>query len=794
MDGTNLLGSPRAWRAPHERYHVEIPGREGAEALSVIAFEAVERFGEPYCITVDLAHPQLLLREDYAGHNARFTLSPYTAVTLDDAPPEDIRHFHGCITHFSHLTSTPELHTYRFVIEPRVALLRLGEASRVYQHQTAPQIIEAILRRHGLVGFQFRFQLRRTYGKHAFRLQYRINDWDYLRVLMEQEGIYCYMLQEQHGDVLIFGDDIDHYVYKPMLCLPRVAPTGLQPAQEAITALQTHAQIVPKAFTVADYHPDRAHMRLRGEANRASEDSTTHGTPYIYGTDPADEADAVWQAQLRHEAALAEQVVYEGQSTSPTLRVARVVCTDVFLPDSQHGMLITEVVHRGARDQDYRNTFRAIPSDRRFRLPLREANWPKVTGTLSARVTSAAKDKYAFITPEGRYVVRLDLDFDEWNPGGESVPLRLAKPFAGHGRTGMHYPALAGDEAIIAARDGDPNKLYIAGFHHNSVAPDLISGLNHAMSRNITRTQSGNELEMEDREGREHVRLSTPHSGLSRLTMGNIVGDKLVDGRRPQRGEGFELRTSSYGAIRSGQGLLLSTHDRPQASGMQLEMQEAMAQLQASRDQLAELSQRATAAEAKAADIEAVNRVLQDELMDLKQAVMVLSANASIALASPNTIFHSAGKNLAFASGHDTDINAMGHMHLAAAQQISLFAQQGIEHIANQGPVSLQAQNDAMTLLALKDFNIESIEGTLTLTAKKEVRIGAGGSYVLINGDGIQNVTAGEIAEKCESWNKASALSELNTARAQRPGSMVPCAAQAVSANADHAALMSGDG
>ena len=31
----------------------------------------------------------------------------------------------------------------------------------------------------------------------------------------------------------------------------------------------------------------------------------------------------------------------------------------------------------------------------------------------------------------GRYRVKLPFDLDEWSPGGESRPVRLAKPYAG---------------------------------------------------------------------------------------------------------------------------------------------------------------------------------------------------------------------------------------------------------------------------------------------------------------------------------------------------------------------------
>jgi len=75
------------------------------------------------------------------------------------------------------------------------------------------------------------------------------------------------------------------------------------------------------------------------------------------------------------------------------------------LPDAPNGQVITEVIHTGARDQAYRNTYKAIPSDRRFRLPIDEAKWPRMAGTLSARITSPNQYKYAYLTQAGHYIV-----------------------------------------------------------------------------------------------------------------------------------------------------------------------------------------------------------------------------------------------------------------------------------------------------------------------------------------------------------------------------------------------------
>ncbi|MGN6086581.1 type VI secretion system Vgr family protein [Trinickia sp.] len=730
-----------------QSYFVDVLGTPNAGALSVVSCRIVERMGEPWCIQIELTHPESLSRKDYLGKDATFTLAPAGA---------EPRPFHGCITKFSQLKRTRDFCSYRFVIEAHVARLRLTHASRIFQQRSAPQIIEAILRRHGFRGHQFVFKTRRAYPEHAFRLQYQISDWDYIRVLMEQEGLYCYFVPGEHGDVLVFGDDIDHYLYQPTLTLPYREPAGLESENEAILSLETHTQTVPQSFLVADYNPQAAWERFKADANVASKDTTTYGQPYVYGTGHLDQRQAKWEAQLRHEAAICEQVRYQGESTYPGMRCARIVNTDEDMPDAPNGMAMIEVIHTGARDNAYRNSFKAIPADRRFRLPLNDASWPRIKGTLSARVTSPSQYKYAYLTQAGYYVVRFDLDFDKWNPGGESVPLRLAKPFAGKLQTGMHFPALDGDEAVIEFRDGDPNKPYISAFHHHSQATDLITNQDRWMSRNAIRTQADNMLRMEDWKGEEHVKLSTEHSGKSQLTLGHIV-----DRQRQKRGEGFELRTSAQGAVRAGGGLFLTSDDQPNAKGKQLDMREALQQLGAAQSQMEQLAQAAQTARADAADTKAMNEVLQTQIKDLQQAVMLLSGSSSIALTSPETVQHSAGRNLTFTAGENADIGVLRKFTVAAGEKISLFAQKlGMKLFANEGKVDIQAQGDEMALAALKDITITSTNGRLVLSASKEVWIGAGGSYIRINGNRIENASPGDILERCAFWDTVDPVSE----------------------------------
>ncbi|OXC76563.1 type VI secretion system Vgr family protein [Caballeronia sordidicola] len=716
-----------------QAYTIEVPGTASAKDLSVVFYRAHEGMSEPYSITVEVTHPDALIRAHYLGRGANFIIAPEDGV--------EPRRYCGVITHFIKVKKTKDFSLYTFVIEAYIGRLRLTLASRTFQHVTAPQIIEAILLKHGFLGHQYHFRLRRTYPEHAFRMQYQISDFDYIHVVMQQEGIFFYVEQGKYGDEIVFGDDIDHYVYLPELKVPYREKAGLESGVEAVFALQTHAQTVQQSFMVADYNPLKAWERFKDEANIAYEDTTTYGQSYVYGTSHLSQTGAQWEAQLRHEAAIAWQVVYEGESTVLELRPGRILRIDEELADAPSGQVIIEVWHSGGRGKSYQNAYKSIPSDRRFRLKLEEHMWPKVVGSLSARVTSPKKYKYAFVTKDGHYIIRLDLDWDPWNPGGESVPLRLAKPFAGALQTGFHFPAIDGTEAVIQARDGDPNKLYISHFHHTSLQTDLITSQDRWMSRNVLRTQSNNKVRMEDWEGQEHVKVATEY-GKSQLTLGH-----MVNARREERGGGFELRTDDKGSVRAGKGLFLSADLQAKAQGKQLEMSPAMGQLQVSNAQAQGLADAAAVAKAEIAALKAESQWLKDSVAELKQAVMVLSAPGGIALATPDRLSIAAGKDVNVTASTGIGMSALRNVAIAAGDVLSLFAHKlGIKLFAARGKVLIQAQSDAIEMVAAKDMHLTSAEGTLTANAANGVVLGGGGTaYSKVLADDVHMGGAGKL-------------------------------------------------
>ncbi|MCG8176592.1 DUF2345 domain-containing protein, partial [Brenneria goodwinii] len=338
-------------------------------------------------------------------------------------------------------------------------------------------------------------------------------------------------------------------------------------------------------------------------------------------------------------------------------------------------------------------------------------------------------------------------DLDNWKTGYESLWVRLAKPYSGD-TYGMHLPLLAGTEVAIAFEEGNPDRPYIACALHDSRHPDHVTQANN--KRNVIRTPANNKLRMEDERGKEHIKLSTEYGGKSQLNLGH-----LVDGSREQRGEGFELRTDQWGAIRAGKGIFISAERRERAGSEQLDMQEAIAQLEQALHLAESLRAAAETAQAELADVERQKTLLTESLEELKQAALLLSAPAGIAQITPKSVQLSAGENLTATSGENTDFSALKRFTVAAGERISLYAQKaGMKLFASRGKVELQAQGDEMALDALKDVQIRSSEGRIIISAKKEIILSSGGGYLRIGNGEVESGAPDKIIQRAAVWQK----------------------------------------
>ncbi|MFP8226388.1 type VI secretion system Vgr family protein [Escherichia coli] len=730
----------------HAHHKLKIRGLQSP--VDVLTFTGREQLSAPFRYDIEFTStdkaiaPESVLMQDGA-----FSLSapPVQGMPVQTA----LRTLHGIITGFKLLSSSRDEARYEVRLEPRMALLTRSRQNAIYQNLTVPQIVEKILReRHQMRGQDFVFNLKSEYPSREQVMQYGEDDLTFISRLLSEVGIWFRFATDARLKIEVIEFYDDQSGYERGLTLPLRHPSGLHDgATEAVWGLNTAYSVVEKSVTTRDYNYRTATAEMMTEQHDATGgDNTTYGEAYHYadnflqkGDKEAAESGAFY-ARIRHERYLNEQAILKGQSTSsllmPGLEIK--VQGDDAPAVFRKGVLITGVTASAARDRSYELTFTAIPYSERYGYRPALIPRPVMAGTLPARVTSTVKnDIYAHIDKDGRYRVNLDFDRDTWKPGYESLWVRQSRPYAGD-TYGLHLPLLAGTEVSIAFEEGNPDRPYIAGVKHDSAHTDHVTIQND--KRNVLRTPANNKIRLDDERGKEHIKVSTEYGGKSQLNLGH-----LVDAGKQQRGEGFELRTDLWGAVRAKKGIFISADAQDKAQGQVREMAPAMAILDGAQSQMKSLSTDAQTANADPADLSSQIALLQQSVKDLTQAAILLSAPKGVAIASGEHLQLAASKNLIANAGNHADIGVVKNMFIGVGQALSVFVRKaGIKLFANKGAISVQAQNDLMELLAQKSIEITSTEDEIKITAKKKITLNGGGSYIRLDACGIEAGTPGE--------------------------------------------------
>ena len=742
--------------------HHKLAVRGSSAQPDVLSFNSLEALSSPFRYDIEFTStdknidPKTMLLQD-----ASLTLQAPVAEAFGVSVQQPQRVIQGVITAFKRLSTSKDESHYEVRLQPRLALFSRSHQNVIYQDMSVPQIVEKILReRHDMRGQDFVFTLSKEYPRREQVMQYGEDDLTFISRLLAEVGIWFRFTADPKLsiDVVEFYDDQQHYL--PPLTLAAVPPSGMHDVGvESAWNLASHYQVVEKTVSTRDYNYRTATAELSGSADVTRGDTTTYGEAYHYadnyltpgggGLEPEPESGAFY-ARLRHERYLNNQARFSGVANAATLvpgQELHVTGSDAPSQFAQ-GVVIVSIESAARRDKSFEVKFDAIAYSEDYGFRPEPAPTPIMAGTLPARVTSTtASDTYGHIDKDGRYRVNMMFDRDAWEQGYESLWVRQARPYAGD-TYGMHMPLLAGNEVAIAFEDGNPDRPYIAHALHDSAHGDHVTIQNY--KRNVLRTPSNNKLRLDDERGKEHIKLSTEYGGKSQLNLGH-----LVDSGKQQRGEGFELRTDSFGAIRAQKGIFISADGQSKALGKVLEMDVVMSEMNSLKDMAQSLSDDAQTATANPADMAAQISLINDRVKDLTASVLLMHAPKGVALSSGEHLQVSAKQNLIATAGNNADISVTKDFFIGVGNTLSIFVRKlGMKLIANQGPITVQAQNDLMELLARKAITITSTEDEIKITAKKKITLNAGGSYITLDQNKIESGTAGEFLTKAGNYGR----------------------------------------
>ncbi|WP_375037401.1 type VI secretion system Vgr family protein [Acinetobacter sp. RW6] len=345
----------------------------------------------------------------------------------------------------------------------------------------------------------------------------------------------------------------------------------------------------------------------------------------------------------------------------------------------------------------------------------------------------------------------------------DSAWVDVLTPWAGAGYGARFLPRV-GEIVVIDFFDGNVDRPFVVGriheaerhptqFDQKGQLPDTkkLSGIR---SEEVD-GKGFNQLRFDDTTGQISAQLQSSHAA-SQLNLGNLSHPK-DKAESDGRGEGFELRTDQWGAVRAGSGLLVSTHKQDQAQGVHLDANEAKQQIEGGLSNAKALSEVAKNQQTDPLEnlenlksfIEKLEQQDNAKAKTFKDAIMLLASPNSIALSSNEDIHLSADGQLNQTAGDSINLSTQKNLIVHAQNKISLFAaQEGARLYAGKGKVEIQAQGDGADLIARKAVQIISAEDKIEATAAKEIVLTAGGSQVKITSSGIFMTTGGKFEVK----------------------------------------------
>ncbi|MFN3289132.1 MAG: type VI secretion system Vgr family protein [Acinetobacter sp.] len=211
----------------------------------------------------------------------------------------------------------------------------------------------------------------------------------------------------------------------------------------------------------------------------------------------------------------------------------------------------------------------------------------------------------------------------------DSAWVDVLTPWAGEGYGARFHPRV-GEIVVIDFFEGDVDRPFVVGRIHEAERHQTMFDVKGTLP--ATKKLSGirsqevagqgfNQLRFDDTTGQISVQLHSSH-GASQLNLGNLSHPKVTE-NSDGRGEGFELRTDQWGAMRAGKGLLISTYAQDQAVADHLAASEAQSILQQGHASMHMLSTLAVKQQTDALNV--VNR-----LPKLIQSVELKGANQAL--------------------------------------------------------------------------------------------------------------------------------------------------------------------
>jgi type VI secretion system secreted protein VgrG len=443
----------------------------------------------------------------------------------------------------------------RIHVVPALRLLAQALGSRIFQDQTVPEILKAVLE-PALGAFERQLDVEALststteYPKRDYCVQYRESLFDFVSRLMEEDGIAYYFKVSGDKEVLVLVDqssgdpnaafpeaeiiDPDASRMVPIITdRPDLADRDSLRHFDWIQPLRPN-QVVVRSFDWKTFAPAGEPLQATVPAEAPSplrrwyvDSPARKAVDEQAGADPKSSFDGTAidepsaEALRRYELFASQTKLGRGRSNCVGFSAgARFTIDDrSFSLVEGLELLLTRLTHQGeapgteASGQSdggrYENAFECIPVAHGFRPP-RVTAAPKIHGPQTATVTGSGGEEI-HTDKHGRIKVRFH--WDEHHPLDDTAScwVRVAQMWAGPS-WGTWFVPRVGMEVVVEFLDGNPDRPLVTGCVYNSANPPPYPLPDEKTKSTIKSSSSKggggfNEFRFEDAKGAEEIFL-----------------------------------------------------------------------------------------------------------------------------------------------------------------------------------------------------------------------------------------------------------------------------------------------
>ena len=439
-----------------------------------------------------------------------------------DGVEQDPRYLHGLIAGLEQGKIWERRTSYFMKIVPRFWILANRVDTRVFQDVTVPDIIKDVFENAAVPANATRKELKDTYAKREYCVQYQESDWSFVSRLMEEEGISFFFEHTDKDHVLVLADDGS--AFAEIDNDPTVAyrdASGQQTGEDVVTDFRFSQSVRKGSVLLRDYNFMKPKTNLDATTQSdVSPDLTLYEFPGRYQF--ADDGKRL--AKVRLEEQQATRRASKGVSSVRAFASGRKFTLEQHpRSDLNRDWLLTRVEHHGYEPQvlgqdaptpksgegqpKYRNEFHCIPADVPYR-PARVTTRPRIQGTQSAVVTGPDGEEI-YTDQYGR--VKVHFHWDRHAPADEnsSCWIRVAQTLAGGG-WGANFIPRVGHEVLVSFLNGDPDQPYLVGslYNNDQMPPYALPDEKTKSTLKSASTPSAegfNEIRFEDKAGEEEI-------------------------------------------------------------------------------------------------------------------------------------------------------------------------------------------------------------------------------------------------------------------------------------------------